>query len=489
LRLSPSISGAEVSIPMTATSLLIERSFADAIAIIAKADELPEQTRRHWATSLRQIAKALDKPLEVIPCRYSAIRAELAQLHQIPAGLTAKTMQNHKSNAKRALLWLAREKGVPEHGAPLTPAWEALRTQIGDRLVRWRLSSFMRFCSASNIAPIEVDEAIIDRFMNYRSETGSSADDAFRRLLARAWNGNVRTVQGWPARRLLEPAVKAAGEVPWERFPEGLRRDVDRYLQGLTRVRRSRTGQRIRPLRASTIRTRRAELAAAARMAVSIGVPIETLNSLSALLAPEVAEKVLDAYWRRNGENPKLFTIDLACRFIAIAKETGCLDDAACERLDEMRRSLEDHRLGGLTDKNIALIRQVLTPGVWKRVVKLPMIMMATAHQRRAHMPARAALTAQLAVATAILTAAPVRLANLTAIKLGTNLIKPDGPDSSYWLVFPDYDVKNRVKLEYPLEQYLTELIDDYVFNFRPTLVRGSNEQWLFPGQRGGAKT
>jgi len=31
-------------------------------------------------------------------------------------------------------------------------------------------------------------------------------------------------------------------------------------------------------------------------------------------------------------------------------------------------------------------------------------------------------------------------------------------------------------------------LIDDYVFNFRPTLVRGSNEQWLFPGQHGGAK-
>ncbi len=79
-------------------------------------------------------------------------------------------------------------------------------------------------------------------------------------------------------------------------------------------------------------------------MAVKIGVPIESLNSLSALLAPDVAEKVLDAYWRRNGEHPKLFTIDLACRFIAIAKETKCLDDAACERLDQMRRDLEDHR-------------------------------------------------------------------------------------------------------------------------------------------------
>ena len=222
-------------------------------------------------------------------------------------------------------------------------------------------------------------------------------------------------------------------------------------------------------------------------MAVKTGVPIETLNSLSALLAPDVAEKVLDAYWRRNGENPKLFTIDLARKFIAIAKETKCLDDAACERLDQMRRDLEDHRHGGLTDKNIALIRQVLTPGVWRRVVKLPLAMMATA-RRQQHAPNRAAVTAQLAVAIAILSVAPVRLANLTAIRLGTNLIKPDGPDSNYWLVFPDYDVKNRVRLEYPLEPYLTRLIDEYVHDFRPALLRGRNEDWLFPGQRGGAK-
>jgi integrase len=81
-----------------------------------------------------------------------------------------------------------------------------------------------------------------------------------------------------------------------------------------------------------------------------------------------------------------------------------------------------------------------------------------------------------------------VRLANLTTIKLGFNLIKPDGPDSSYWLVFPDYDVKNRVKLEFPLEQYVTRLIDEYVHDFRPTLLRGSNGDSLFPGQCGGVK-
>ena len=129
---SPSIPGAVEPIPMTQTPILIETSFADAIAIIAAAEELPEQTRRHWATSLRQIAKALDKPPEVIPARYSAVRADLAQLHHVPAGLTAKTLQNHKSNVKSALLWLAREKGIPEHGAPLTPAWEELRAKISE---------------------------------------------------------------------------------------------------------------------------------------------------------------------------------------------------------------------------------------------------------------------------------------------------------------------------------------------------------------------
>ena len=62
---------------MTENLILIETSFADAIAIIAAASELPEQTRKHWPSSMRQIAKALDKPMEVIPARYTAVRADL----------------------------------------------------------------------------------------------------------------------------------------------------------------------------------------------------------------------------------------------------------------------------------------------------------------------------------------------------------------------------------------------------------------------------
>jgi hypothetical protein len=218
---------------MSQTPVLIETSFANAIMIIEASDHLPKQTQRHWMTSLRQIAKALDKPLEAIPARLTAVRADLTRLHHAPTGLTRKTLQNHKSNVRSALLWLAREKGIPRHGAPLTPAWEGLRAQIKDRFVCWRLSAFMRFCSASNIAPAEVDELTIKRFMGYRAQSGTPADDRSGRRLVRAWNSNVGHIPGWPTRRLSAPAVMPPTDLPWTEFPDGFRRDVDQYLQGL----------------------------------------------------------------------------------------------------------------------------------------------------------------------------------------------------------------------------------------------------------------
>ena len=75
-------------------------------------------------------------------------------------------------------------------------------------------------------------------------------------------------------------------------------------------------------------------------MAVKIGIPIEKLDSLRALLKPKVAEKILDAYWQKNGDKPKIYTIDLARRFVAIAKETERLNDKECEQLQGLWRRL-----------------------------------------------------------------------------------------------------------------------------------------------------
>ena len=253
-------------------------------------------------------------------------------------------------------------------------------------------------------------------------------------------------------------------------------------------MRRSANGKRMRPCKPKTIRRCRAELMATVRMAVREGVPIESLTSLADLVHPDVVGVVIDAYWKGDGAEPGTYTIDLGWKLQSIARRTGCLDDAALERLEDIRASLEIYRRSGMTEKNLAVIRQVLSGNIWSEVVNLPAALMAQARLLREQAPVKAAVLAQLAVAIAILTFAPVRLGNLVCIRLDQNLMKPGALDTPYMLVFPDYDVKNRVNLEFPLDDELTALIDEYIREFRSTLLRGSNELWLFPGESGGCK-
>jgi Phage integrase family len=407
----------------------------------------------------------------------------------VPLNWTAKTLANHRSNAKAALLWFAKEKEVLQHGVALSPAWDWLRTQLTEPSTRYRLMPLMRFCSGVHIEPEEVNETVIDRYMEHRARTTSRPSDAAsRRILARLWNAGIGRIDGWPEVRLTEPPVKAAAGPTWDDLPEGLRADIERYLASLKQVHRNKDGQRSRPCKPSTLATRKRELVAAASMAVKVGIPLETLTSLSAMIHPDIAEKIIDGYWRKDGEVPTTYTINLSCRFVGLAYAIGVLDEDVVRRLGDLRFALEEYREVGITEKNLALIRLVLTDGVWSRIVNLPEELMEQARLLRRHAPVRAAVLAQIAVAVAILTVAPVRLANLASIHLGENLSKPGGPYSNYWLTFPKYDVKNRTPLQFKLDETVTTIINEYVHAFRPALMRGSNADWLFPGEAGNHK-
>jgi integrase len=472
---------------MTTTIALLEPSFVDLIAAIEQAAELSVERRRHWVCSLRQIAKWLDRPAVVIPARWSSVRVSVAQLHHARIGVTAKTVANHKANFRAALRWFGQGHDVLRWGVRLSAEWVRFSEGL-DKRIRDRLYNFMRYCSARGIGPESVKDKIFDAYWRYRAETTARAcNNTTRRFMVRAWNKCAATSDRWSLRSLTEPPLKVV-EFAWDAFPAGLRKDIDDYFAGLAEVHRTLGGKRIQPCAPTTIATRRAELVAMARMSVRLGVPIESLNSLGALLHPDVVERVIDAYWQRDGEEPKTGTIDLGKKVLRMARKTGCLDQAALERLDDMRVALEQHRREGLTPKNLQLVRQVLTDGVWSEVVSLPNLLMEQARWAKDHAPIKAAIAAQLAAAIAILSFAPVRLCNLIKIELGQNLIKPGGLNTPYWLVFPNYDVKNRVDLNFKFDQPLTDLIDEYVHEFRPTLLRGANTAWLFPGEAGQPK-
>jgi hypothetical protein len=319
----------------------------------------------HWSCSLRQVCAGIGRPAESIPGRWSGVEVSLRQLHHARLGCSPKTLANHKANARAALVWFDGVKTGPRHGIELSAAWAALRAKIPEEYRRRRLSGLLRYASANGIELENISEAVLDDYMRYRAQTTALASDqAARRLIARAWNACVANVAGWPSQRLIEPPIKSLTQIPWEAFPEGLRADIEQYLSGFNKIRRGATGKRIRPCKPSTIATRRRELQAFARMAVQQGAAIASLNSLAALLQPDLAEKVLHAYWEQNGEEPSTATIDMGWKIVSVARETKCVFEAELARLDDMRAALEEHRRKGLTDKNLAVIRQVLTEGI-----------------------------------------------------------------------------------------------------------------------------
>lgn len=466
--------------------VLDEPSLAAAIAAIAADTGLDARQKLHWLTSLRRIAEGIGRPPESLPARIVAIRHWISRLSAARMGISSKTLANHKSNAKAALQYFLKIENVPRRGTELSPRWAAIMGAVVEVRPRRLISSLARYCSTHGIEPDAVTPAIINAFFSYRTSSTFMSDSAtHRRSLLRCWNDCVDTVPGWPGQRFEVPNLPSGSRGPaWEAFPQGLRDDFDRYLEQLAKPHRSANGKRRRPCKASTIRTRREELVAFARAGVAAGVPIASLASLAAMLAPEVVRPTFEHYLGTGGHRASNYTIDLGWKLLSIAKTIGA-PQPTVEMLDEIRSSLEQERGPKLTPKNLAVIREVLSTDVWVKVTNLPFRLMDDAMRRLNRAPRKAAAIAALASQIAILTRAPIRVGNLMAIRIGTNLIRPGGDKASYHLVFPDYDVKNRVDLNFVLPESVSELIDRFVGTFRRHLAKGNRSDWLFPGDKG----
>ena len=108
---------------------------------------------------------------------------------------------------------------------------------------------------------------------------------------------------------------------------------------------------------------------------------------------------VIEAYWKKNGDEPKTSPSTSAgncsgwpARQVVWTKRQLTVSTRSGPRWS----SIGDQ---GLTPKNLQLVRQVLTEGVWSEVVSLPNVLMQQARSAKDHAPIKAAVTAQLAVA------------------------------------------------------------------------------------------
>lgn len=468
------------------TTAIGEPSFADVLAEISSDAGLCEQDKRYWSTSIRQMAKYLDMPVSLIPARITGVGSKITALHPAQLNLNPKTFANHRATTRKALNWYRDKQGDYGRKGLTSNAYKHLLKQIECRHHRDVLSPFLRFLTVENVAADAICDSHIEAYTQFRNETSfKPINRANIRTLVRHLNTYSGELIGWPSLALTEPAYAKRHQGPsWDELLDGLKQDIGTALERRARPRRLVSGKRLKGCQKSTLDRINRQLMAFIRKAKGIGMPVAGLSSLAELLHPDLVEKVLDAYWQQNGENPSSYTIDLADTIYSLARYDTDLDEAAIERLRDLAEALAEYRQTGMTEKNRALVRQVLNSDLWTKVQALPLMLMRRAEAERQNKPVTAAVMAQLAVAIHLLSVAPVRMKNLSAIRLDENLVQPRGPGTPYLLTFPGYDVKNGEPLEFPLPERTTALLETYIHNHRPQLMYGQNHDFLFPAER-----
>jgi len=463
-----------------------ELSFADVLVEISSDADLCDQDKRYWSTSLRQMAKYLGMPVSLVPARITAIGPKIAALHPAQLNLNPKTFANHRATARKALNWHRDKLGDYGRKGLVSATYRDLLKQIECRHHRDALSPFLRFLTSKDVDPGAIRDSHIQEYVQFRQETSfKPIKPTTIRMLVRHLNNYSHKLAGWQSLALTEPVYARRHQGPaWHDLPDGLKHDIEAALKRRSRPRKLVTGKRLRGCQQSTLDRIRRQLMAFIRKAASIGIPVSELSSLTSLLDPDCVEKVLEAYWPETCDNPNSYTIELADTIVSLARYDTDLDEVAVDRLGDMAALLAEYRQTGMTEKNRTLVRQVLNGDMWSKVLALPRMLMKQAEAERMGKPLRAAVMAQLAVAVHLLSVAPVRMQNLSSIRLDENLVQPRGPGTAYLLVFPDYDVKNRQVLEFPLPERTTATLDVYIRNHRPQLMHGQNHDFLFPAKR-----
>jgi integrase len=452
-------------------------SLADVLDRLQDAAGLTDRQRADLRSAVRTVGRVLDRPLSELPAHPEFLRKRLEGVVPAAVELTAARWTNVRSLMRKALDVSGISVMPGRYLAPLTPAWAALHLRLLTRTLRIGLSRFLHFCSASDIEPQAVTEETFAWFLDALEREGLLANPrTVHRETCRCWNRAADDVEGWPVRHAEVPDYRDHYILDWSHFPSSLRVDVEAMLAA---------AQRSDPLVETTMpringvsaRSRSAALRRHASAAVLNGISPDRLRTIEDLVDIDLAKAALRYLLTRSGNQTTSRVHDAAKLLWTLARHWVGVDEDHLRRLKQLVRRLDPGR-SGMTEKNRATLRQFNELGRIKALLDLPDA--CYAHLARGQCPGVAqAVELQVSFAVALLLAAPVRVRNLASIHLQRNIVKAGKVTHLY---FAGDEVKNGVELEFPLPNHVSVLLERYVHEVRPTLVRAANE-WLFPGE------
>ena len=455
-------------------------SLEDAISLISRSD-FTDRQRQDMRSAVRTVARLLGAEPTLIPADPVSLRRRLEAIAPEAHGLSRGRWNNIRSLFRKALA-LVRPMMAGRSAQPILPEWEILAAKLPLNR-RFRLMAMFRFLSARGKKPAEVtladletyrDGILNDRLRNRPEKTWDA--------LTWTWNVSERDIEGWPPIVFERPSRREIYVLPWSTFPPSFKQDVDRYLGRRAGVDLSDEGA-MRPARPATLQQRQYQLRLAASALVHRGHDAQTIGSIAELLTFERYQEILRFFLDRHGGQTSPQVGALAAALKDLAKHWVKLDEPTLERFKRITSKLAVPRVG-MTAKNRERLRPFDDTGTVATFLGLPKRIRNEVEATKRKLRSNAIL-AQMAAAIALLQAAPIRLKNLTELRLTDNLI---AHGKSLYLVIGEGETKNGEPIDFELPVETVEILSWYVREYRPHLLRQPSDA-LFPGAGAKAKS
>ncbi len=267
--------------------------------------------------------------------------------------------------------------------------------------------------------------------------------------------------------------------LPQTEFPQSFRADVEAWFLRVTSDDPFSTRPH-RPLRPSTIRTRKHQIYKAASALVLSGHPIDTVRSLADLVTIEAFQALLRYLLARQGRKLTEALHGLASGLLAVARHHVGVDKGTEAKLVAIVKNL-DVDANGFRSKTRARLDAFEDDRPVAALLHLPARLLAEAKVARSIRRRRQ--LAEMAVAIEMLIFAPMRIGNLTSIRLDVTMRRVALRREKRWLIsIPADQVKNRNDLTYELPKDSHNLIEAAL------ALYDQPKGWVFPGRMPGPK-
>lgn len=460
---------------------------------VANAAGIPERRREEILSALNSVARAIGQPIGDIVAHPDALRGRLATVTPVRADVSPARWANIRSLLRAALKHAGLDKMPGRQAVPLPPEWEGLLGLLPTPPARFALSRLARFCAGRDIGPDAVDDSVSATFLEVLEASLVKQPRRVHRAACRQWNIAVEAIPAWPRTVLQVPDYSRRYALGWDDLPPSLVAEAEAcfaHFAGADPL----AEIDFRPLRPSSIATRRCQFIEIVSAMTHNGTSLASLTSIAEVVRVDNVKAalrfILDRHKRvsppaaerqpstsRQAYQFARFLCSLARHWVRVRPS----------HLNALRAIVRRLSTGpqGLSATNSERLLQFDDPEAVRRFVGMPGDVMSRL-ERVASPTRRQALQAQTAVALGILLVLPMRIGNLAGLRLHRHQIR--SARGTWHLSVPAQEVKNRQDLEAVVPDHLGRILDAYLERFRPVLAPTATDA-LFPGRTGGTKS